>query len=211
MADALEQAEALAAVPAAAAAAASASPGWRGGSASGVTAAIGPNGTTSGAIGPKGTGGVTSASGATGPNGTNDVAGEKAPPPPSLGVERTEYLVGLLRALPVSEEGVSSLEEAASAAAKVEASAGALASALELGGREERGSGDGGGAGVAPRDPDELDDLVKTVQAVLGGPDEQGGLGEGFVEACLSVLGWAPQVRVGAFYLVRRVLLPQSW
>ncbi|CAN0449826.1 unnamed protein product, partial [Ectocarpus sp. 8 AP-2014] len=33
----------------------------------------------------------------------------------------------------------------------------------------------------------------KSVQAVLGGTEEPGGLGEGFVEACLSVLGWSPQ------------------
>lgn len=189
MADALEQAEALAVAVGPAAASAS-SPGWRGGSARGVT-----TGAKSGAVGAIDTSGVTIA------DGTSGVTGAM-PPPPTLGVERTEYLVGVLRALPVSEEGVSSPEEAASAAAAVEASAGALASALEIGGGEEGGGGDGGYGGPPPRDPDELDDMVKSVQAVLGGADEPGGLGEGFVEACLSVLGWEPQVRGFFWYNV---------
>ncbi|CAM9757734.1 unnamed protein product, partial [Choristocarpus tenellus] len=41
--------------------------------------------------------------------------------------------------------------------------------------------------------------LVEAVQSVLGGPGEEGGLGEGFVEACLSCLGWSPQAVVEAF------------
>lgn len=121
------------------------------------------------------------------------------PPPgladgnPTLGTERTEYLAGVLRALPVSEEGFSESQEAAAAAAS-EASAKAMSAALDMGDSRSVGRGQDGG-GTPPRDPDELDEMVKSVQAVLGGAGEPGGLGEGFVEACLSVLGWSPQVR----------------
>ncbi|CAB1120748.1 unnamed protein product [Ectocarpus sp. CCAP 1310/34] len=111
-----------------------------------------------------------------------------------LGPERTEYLTGVLRALPVSEEGVSKeAEAAAAAAAAAGARARAMSAALDMGGGEGRGAGGGGGGGVPPRDPEELEEMVKSVQAVLGGTGEPGGLGEGFVEACLSVLGWSPQ------------------
>ncbi|CAM9552335.1 unnamed protein product, partial [Scytosiphon promiscuus] len=112
----------------------------------------------------------------------------------ALGSERTEYLAGVLRALPVvSEEWVSASPAEAAAAAK--ASARAMSAALEKGdGRLEAGRKSGGaGGGTPPRDPEELDEMVKSVQAVLGGVEEPGGLGEGFVEACLSVLGWSPQ------------------
>lgn len=129
---------------------------------------------------------------------TKPPASDVLPPPPglanqspTLGAERTEYLAGVLRALPVSEEGVSeSLEEAK---AKAEASAKAMSAALDIG--DSGGGGGGGGGETPPRDPEELDEMVKSVQAVLGGAGEPGGLGEGFVEACLSVLGWSPQVR----------------
>ena len=118
--------------------------------------------------------------------------------PPTLGAERTDYLAGVLRALPVSEEGVSESPEEAKA--KAEASAKAMSAALDMGegrvGGQRGGAGGGeGGGGSPPRDPEELDEMVKSVQAVLGGVGEPGGLGEGFVEACLSVLGWSPQVR----------------
>lgn len=89
-------------------------------------------------------------------------------------------------------------EKAAAAAGAAAASKEALAAALEKGDRGGReGAGRGAPSPHAPRVlvPEELDEMVKSVQAVLGGPGEPGGLGEGFVEACLSVLGWSPQVR----------------
>lgn len=116
----------------------------------------------------------------------------------SLGPERTEYLAGVLRALPVSDAGVSTPEEAvlkAEAAASAEAR---MASALERGVVVGEGVGGGGGRGGSWRggdDPEELEDMIKSVQAVLGGPEEPGGVGEGFVEACLSVFRGSPQVR----------------
>lgn len=110
----------------------------------------------------------------------------------TLGSERTEYLAGILCALPVvSEEWVST--SPAQAAAAAQASERAMSAAPEKGDGKVEAVG-GGGGGTPPRDPEELDEMVKSVQAVLGGTDKPGGLGEGFVEACLSVLGWSPQV-----------------
>lgn len=113
---------------------------------------------------------------------------------PTLGAERTEYLCGMLRGLPVSGEAVSSQEEASANAAAV---AEAFSFAVEKGGIRQvdtRGVGSLDERG-RPHDPEELDDMIKSILAVFGGPGEAGGLGEGFVEACLSVFGWSPQVR----------------
>lgn len=106
-----------------------------------------------------------------------------------LDSERADYLAGVLRALPsVSENGKVSTE-------------------TKLTGEEKNGdvidvspgvpSDSGVGYGGPPQDPEEIEELIKSVQAVLGGVDDEsgGGLGEGFVEACLSVLDWSPQVR----------------
>lgn len=106
-----------------------------------------------------------------------------------LDSERADYLVGVLRALPlVSDNGNVSME-------------------TKLTGEEKNGDmldvspgvpGDNGvGYGGPPQDPEEIEELIKSVQAVLGGVDDESGgsLGEGFVEACLSVLDWSPQVR----------------
>ena len=106
-----------------------------------------------------------------------------------LGAERTHYLAGVLRALPSvlpGEEGIFTEGE------------------LKEEGYDSTSRGVDGASGVGsepgngrpPEGPEELEDLVKSVQAVLGGvEDDPGGLGEGFVEACLSVLDWSPQVR----------------
>lgn len=110
-----------------------------------------------------------------------------------LGRENTEYLVGVLRGLPVSVEAVSATNQAEADAVAV---AEAMASALEKGGDDkDTNAGEAGWPkGGRPGDPEVLEDMVKSVQAVFGGPGEEGGLGEGFIEACLSVLGWSPQV-----------------
>ncbi len=132
--------------------------------------------------------------------------GRRKPPPAGpagsgpaalLGPERTEYLAGVLRALPVSAEVVSPAAEAEAAAAAAEASAKAMSAALDMGAGPEGVRAGRGGGGAPPRDPEELEEMVDSVQAVLGRPGEAGGLGEGFVEACLSVLGWSPQARRG--------------
>lgn len=107
----------------------------------------------------------------------------------------------------MSEEGFPSPDEAQAAAAAASAaaagSAGAWASALGMDAAERGKDGREAHDGSAPpQDPEELDDMIKAVQAVLGGTEEPGGLGDGFVEACLSVFGWSPQVRMSlSFYL----------
>lgn len=106
-----------------------------------------------------------------------------------LDSERVDYLVGVLRALPlVSESGKVSMETKFTGEQKsgdiLHTSPGVPAdNGVEYGG--------------PPQDPEEIEELIKSVQAVLGGVDDGSGgsLGEGFVEACLSVLDWSPQVR----------------
>lgn len=38
------------------------------------------------------------------------------------------------------------------------------------------------------------------VQEIFGGLDEEGGLGDGFVEACLSVMNWSTEVNWTVIY-----------
>ncbi|CAM9233094.1 unnamed protein product, partial [Phaeothamnion confervicola] len=77
----------------------------------------------------------------------------------------------------------------AATGADVGRSAGAV-SPPPLGGAEQ--------ARAAPLIEKELDAKIKEVQAVLGGPGAENGLGDGFVGACLAGMGFSVEAVVGA-------------
>ncbi|CAM9426021.1 unnamed protein product [Chrysoparadoxa australica] len=88
--------------------------------------------------------------------------------------DRADYLSGVIAGLPLLRQGSEGLGQSKRSIAAAE--------------REGAGGGlgrDDGGAGTAEGG---LEEKIQQVQSILGGPEQEGGVGAGYVEACLSLL-----------------------